>query len=290
FISLLACSPAAQDQSEATKSAMPEKEAVVQPEETSVDTDQASESAPELAVFDQTQTNTAAMKSISSGVGQKIEMTAALLGSLCTNKYGCIEEVIRPLGWSNDGKFAYLIEGAYEAVNNYKLQLFIQDMETDKIVAEQSWEASKQAGWTEEQDVDFQKVWATERSNFVGLIAEHQIQEGLGVELLSLPYSFKGRRYQFKNGDVKIQSDYTGSEIVSKHELVTIADGLGKKRIANVKFGKYDLVQATHVLGIFKSPFEDRVAVLDAAEYRGYEGPPNVLKFKLVGCLLEEGF
>lgn len=290
FILLAACSSGTQEKSTTESDAMPEKEAVVQQVETSVETNQDSELATVPSNTDQTPTDAAAMKSTSAGIGQKVEMTAEILGPLCSHKYGCIEDAIRPVGWSNDGKFAYLIEEAFEAVNNYKLRLFIQDMETDEILAEKSWEASEQAGWTEEQDFDFNEVWAKERATFVGLIAEHKIQEGLGTKLLPLPYQLEGRSYQVENRDILSRSDYTGNDIVSKHELIAVATGLGQKRIANQTFGKYDLVQATHVLGVFKSPFEDRIAVLDAAEYRGYEGPPNVLKFKMVGCQLKGGF
>jgi hypothetical protein len=231
-----------------------------------------------------------ASRKLTNPINQKVEIVPEMLGLLCQNKYGCLEEVIYPIGWSEDGKFAYLIEGAYEAVNNYSLQLFIQDMKTDKIIAEKLWKASDQPGWSESKDYDFGMAWKSQSSVFSKLLEENQIRSGDGIRFYPLPYQFDGQRYQFKNGDKMVPSDYTGDEVVGEHELLAIAPGLGQKSLGKQTFGKYDMVQQTHALGLFKSPFEDRVAVLDGAEYRGYEGPPNVLRFKLMGCKLKDGF
>lgn len=225
-----------------------------------------------------------------SPIDQRVEMTKAVLGPLCQNQYGCLEEEIYPLGWSEEGKFAYLLAYPSEAVENYRLTLFIQDMLTDKIVEQREWEANKQPGNKGEQEYDFSFVWENQRNVFRKVMEEHAIQEGTGNQFYRLPYKAGNYSYAFASNNTKVVSDYTGGEIIRQHQLLAKAGNLGQKRILRQDFGKYDLVLNTHALGLFKSPFEDRVAVVDAAEKRGYEGPPNVLKIMVVGCELEQGF
>ena len=41
------------------------------------------------------------------------------------------------------------------------------------------------------------------------------------------------------------------------------------------------------LVSYLKSPFDDRLAAFYVTEYRGYEGPPNVINFELIGCLIQ---
>jgi hypothetical protein len=44
------------------------------------------------------------------------------------------------------------------------------------------------------------------------------------------------------------------------------------------------------VVGVLKSPFENRVALVMIEVMRGYEGPPNSGDVRIVGADLDRGF
>ena len=225
--------------------------------------------------------------------GEWVPFNTAMLGDLCSNKYGCLQDKLYPLGWSEDGRFAYLIERANEAVTNFTLRFLIQDMNTDQLVAEKNFKASEQEGYTEDNDRwTVTSVWEANRPAYQQLLDEHGIHLGTGTQFHPLPYQEGNTTYRFTSANEKVMNDYSGKEVVSKHRLVAQASvqGKGQKNILTHTFGKYDLALATRALGVFKSPYENRVAVVDAWEKRGFEGPPNVLNLLLVGCTLEGGF
>jgi hypothetical protein len=222
---------------------------------------------------------------------QKVEFTSAMLKPLCTNKYGCLKATIYPLGWSADGKFAYLIEEANEAVVNLTLHFIIQDMETDKQLIKNTFKASEQAGYREEKGLyTVKSVWAMQEEQYNRWITDHQISAGNGTVFYPLTEAKADWPYRFSSSNKMMHSDMFDLDFVSEHQLQATQQGVGKKTIFQHTFSKYDLALATQAIGYFHSPFEERIAVVDAFERRGYEGPPNVLKMMVVGCTLGEGF
>ncbi|MEM1216866.1 MAG: hypothetical protein AAGJ82_14325 [Bacteroidota bacterium] len=221
----------------------------------------------------------------------KVEFGSAQLGRLCTNKFGCVQSTLYPLGWSEDGKFAYLIKKANEAVEDLHLILTIQDMESDEVLASETFKASDLPNFREEKDLyTVVKSWEYFWPTFAEQLTAHDIREGTAGKLLPLPYRTNGEIYDFQANNQEKTNDLFAVDVVDRHELIAICTDVGQKRILNHQFGKYDLALRTQALGLFRSPFEARVAVVDGWEKRGYEGPPNVLAFQLVGCKLGEGF
>lgn len=220
---------------------------------------------------------------------QMVEFTPEMLNGLCTSKYSCLEEVIYPLGWSEDGKFAYLIEEANEAVYNYTLHFIIQDTETDKQLVKETFKASEQPKYEpDDTAIDLESVWSSRKDRYNELLTEHKILVGNGTQFYGMPWVKSQRPYRFKGINKMAHSDLFDLDFVSEHRLEASEQGVGKKIILTHNFGKYDLALATEALGYFQSPFEDRIAVVDAFEKRGYEGPPNVLKLMVVGCDLTQ--
>ncbi len=222
---------------------------------------------------------------------QMIQFTDEGLNGLCGHKYGCVEQQITPLGWSPDGKFAYFLEEANEAVQNTTIHFVIQDLATDEIVEQQTFKASEQAGYSEETDnYTVLTVWKQQEASYREMLERHNVKLGQGTTLLllgdlaeSIPFTFSSRDKMRKNELFAIKE-------VDQHWLVAANEKGGEKRIAQQYMGKYDLVLKTKPLGGFVSPFEERVAVLEGLEKRGYEGPPNVLRLQIVGCDLSKGF
>lgn len=210
--------------------------------------------------------------------------------SICNTKYGCLHQALIPIGWSEDGKFAYLLEHANEAVDNLQLDFIIQDMETDELVVKESWKAEDQPDYKEEGQYTTSMVWEQEWDHYQEVLDYHAIEQGKGTALYELPYVYRGGVCSFTKENTMTISDYTGNEVIKAHKLYAVRTDGASKRIRSATYNKYELMLQTTVLGVFRSPYEARIAVLEGEEQRGYEGPPNVLRLQLVGCHLEEGY
>lgn len=222
---------------------------------------------------------------------QRVEFTSEMLNGLCTSKYSCLEETIYPIGWSADGKFAYLLEEANEAVVNYTLHLIVQDTKTDKQLLKDTYKASEQPNSkSEDTSIDFSIVWEENKDKYNELLLEHKISGGNGTQFYGIPWVTSQRPYRLKALNKMTHNDLFDVDVVAEHRLEISEQGVGKKVILSHTFGKYDMALATQALGYFESPFENRIAVINAYEKRGYEGPPNVLKLMIVGCDLSQGF
>jgi hypothetical protein len=57
---------------------------------------------------------------------------------------------------------------------------------------------------------------------------------------------------------------------------------IGKKGFGNIYADHKPL--SNRIAGYLKSPFENRIAALYVTEYRGWEGPPNVMEFELTAA------
>ena len=221
---------------------------------------------------------------------QLVSLNGDHLAGLCDNQYGCLQETLYPLGWSPDGKFAYLLEEANEAVQNTTIHLRIQDMDSDEILEEHTFKASEQPGWTEDTDnYSVMGIWRSQETLYDSLLQIHQIRLGVGTQFYPLVIMKQRYAVNFTAQDKLRQNVLFDIQEVDQHWLVA-RKGERRKTICKQTMGKYDLVIASQPLGGFHSPFEERLAVVDGLEKRGYEGPPNVLRLQLVGCDLEAGF
>ena len=61
----------------------------------------------------------------------------------------------------------------------------------------------------------------------------------------------------------------------------------GRKSIARYKTG---ICEGTEIIGYFKNPYESRIAVLVSKWSPGWEGPPSIITYTIIGCHLEKGF
>lgn len=222
---------------------------------------------------------------------QLVQFADGELNGLCGNKYGCEEQRITPLGWSRDGKFAYFLEEANEAVQNTTIHFIVQDLSTDERVEQQTFKASEQAGYSEETDnYTVLSIWKRQEEAYRELIEKHKVQLGQGTDFLLLPALTDSISCSFFSRDKMRKNELFAIKEVAQHWLM-VEDGKGaEKRIALQHMGQYDLILKTKPLGGFLSPFEQKVAIVDGLEKRGYEGPPNVLRLQVVGCDLTQGF
>jgi hypothetical protein len=192
-----------------------------------------------------------------------------------------------PIGWSRDGKFAYLVEPPDEACGCYFAEIVIVNLKTDKVLWQERWDSSDLAK-PEEDNLD--ALWKRKGKAYSARLNQHRIQPIGNAQLLHPNIAFDGDTLTPKL-DIKIETD--GVYEVDGTVTLTLASAKhGSKVIRRDVYKKTDTngFRNAEITGSLKSPFESRVAVIVVEEMRGWEGPPNTTSIKVSGATLTTGF
>ena len=201
-------------------------------------------------------------------------------------------EAFYPIGWSRDGKFAYYTEPVDEECGCYYAELIIQDLRTDKVLWK--FENKPQERMDEKGSIipdDMDKLWARNRTLFTEKLREHGIEQVARFRLLPLTFRSAGRSYTARLTVLK-GDDSDGLNRARKMSLNLSSPSLGRKSLfTETHTGDlYGAPLDAGLAGVFKSPFEDRAAVLMLKVQRGWEGPPHTVTVHIAGADLNTGF
>lgn len=201
------------------------------------------------------------------------------------NQLHHIEEGFYPIGWSKDGKFAYLLEPPDEACGCYFANLIVQDMRTDKILWNNSYVGSEGA------DENIKSHWRKNQKSFSRKLAQYKIVPNKNFKLLDSSLAVGKDSVKIDlNSTVELADDLYSStgnivlKLISKQKGSKIVyqktyKGEGSDGIIEIKKG-----------GVLLSPFESRAAVILIEIKRGWEGPPHTANVRIVGADLIGGF
>ena len=195
-----------------------------------------------------------------------------------------LRETFYPIGWSKNGAFAYYVEPADEACGCYFAQLVIQDMRTDKVLWERSYNSENGGADT------LKKYWAKSRKEFSRKLAQYGIraQKKFALQSSAFNYQKDVLTPELKNNtnteDEFAVSGNIGVQLISKQK--------GRKTIYERKFDpkKYEGFLDAEIAGSLLSPFETRAAIIMVETYRGWEGLPHITQIRIVGATLTTGF
>lgn len=203
-----------------------------------------------------------------------------------------IPETFFPVGWSKDGKFAYYYEPVDDACGCYFAHLVIQDMRTDKVLWEfkynQDDDRDPNTGDMKGEG-DIRKLWQKNQKLFSDKLREHAIIAGTSV-LLGKTFS-AGRSFTAKAVKTMGKDEYY-DQLVKKLAFVLTSKGIGTKTLYIADYSKeeYSGMLDAGVVGVIKSPYENRIAVIGMEVNRGWEGPPHTGDVRIVGADLISGF
>jgi len=188
-----------------------------------------------------------------------------------------------PIGWSADGKFAYISEPADEATGFYFFRLIIQDVQTDKVLEEKKYD-------DEEGTETFQTTWEKKKDEITALLKKYGIKQ-TAFEMKPTDFTALGNGYSAKmSNTTQLDKDYQIDMIYSTKVVVSSPE-LGSKTIYNYTEKEYSLILTAALAGSIQNPDNQaETLIIHFAEQRGYEGPPNVIHFYLSGCNLNSGF
>lgn len=198
-----------------------------------------------------------------------------------------------PIGWSRDGKFAYYSEPVDEECGCYFAELAIVDLRSDKIL----WEfRNKPQERIDDKGIpiadDMRKLWARNEKTFTEKLQEHGIVQTTRFALLPATFSSTGKNYTARVSRLRGE-DSDGLDRLRKFSLDLSSPTLGKKSLFSAEYKGDEMYVSpldAGVAGVFKSPFENRAAVVMIKVQRGWEGPPHTVGVQIAGADLVKGF
>ena len=170
-----------------------------------------------------------------------------------------------PIGWSTDGKLAYIEEPADEAVGAYFFQFHILDLNTGKDVF----------SWKPEEDPiegSISQMFQDNKELFEGKLKENGI----------IPQEFKLEEANVKMEKMMAESFFLGIDVVKR---VKITGGTPENPTViyeNLNDDEYNGNLDQSIAGVLKCPYNNLEAVMVKSIQRGYEGPPHVYSFYFV--------
>lgn len=197
-----------------------------------------------------------------------------------------LREKFYPIGWSKDGKFAYLTEPADEACGCYFAEIFIVDLRTDKVL----W-SERYTSEGETKPDDLKDYWRKNQKRFSNKLNQYKIIQSKTFAILT--ESFTSKTDSFKVdlfSDVKLSDDAYSSD--GKVEIKLISSQKGAKTLYQQVYQgeNYKGIMGAEIGTILRSPFEDRIAVVLSQTQRGWEGPPHITRISIIGADLNKGF
>jgi len=204
-----------------------------------------------------------------------------------------LNDSLYPIGWSPDGKFAYLVEPVDDACGCYFAELHIVDLRTDRSIWEYKNDPEKRVAKDGSYlPDDLKRFWKRNQALFSKKLSSYLIQPLSKFALLSGDFASGGQKYALDLSTRKSPNEDFAIDMVSDATLRLKSPGLGKKTIytADKKdLGTYPPLDMA-VAGVLRSPFENRIAVVLLNVQRGWEGPPHTTEVKIVGADLKSGF
>ena len=200
-----------------------------------------------------------------------------------------IIERFYPIGWSRDGRFAYLVEPGGEDCDCYLARLVVQDMRTDKILWEHKHEGEQaETGGPKDTLASF---WRKNQELFSKKLSEYGIEAGKSFALLGPQIDFRGDSLT-PQLSIKTDKDSLGPGQISSVRLQLDSKRRGKKVVYEEHYSNesYGSLIGAKVFGYLKSPFEPLVALIMIEVHWGWEGPPHTTATRVIGSSLLNGF
>lgn len=193
-----------------------------------------------------------------------------------------LRDIFVPVGFSPDGHFAWYTEHADEAVGGYLWSFTIVDLETDKVLGEVHWQHEEIETVNTRAD-----VLATHGDAMRALMKTHGIL-GTPSARVPLPATVSGHAFDVRYDRTRPSGDNDGY-VESSATVHLLRDGHAK-RLGVVQW--VDMAGCCDVQPpiLVTSPYEERGALIVPAWQRGWEGPPHVLQFSVLGAHLETRF
>jgi len=189
-----------------------------------------------------------------------------------------------PLGYSNNGKIAYIKEYDTDPADMVKIETFIQDLVTDKILWKDEYRVEDNIS-----NIDIKSFWKERASRIHAKLKEYGIKPFENAYFKPNFYNYKNNYYSLGSKSKSSFRKDWGMKFLDSSTITLGTKTLGVKTI-NRKTYKNEHILARKAIGFIPLGNSERVAVVVANVHRGWEGPPHNLSYDIVGANFRVGF
>ncbi len=187
-----------------------------------------------------------------------------------------------PIGWSENGNFAYITEPADENSGLYLFEIHIIDIVNNKSIW--TWKPE------ESEEGNLEQVWNDNYELFAQRLKEYGIVQINQAKLESNKISYKSNDYEIIM-DTKIETDKDfGIDMMKGIKITMKSPQLGSKDFFEQRIDSRDYILSAYIPGLLIGPNNDRAIVICQKERVGADGPPNMVFFEIIGTNLITGF
>lgn len=199
--------------------------------------------------------------------------------------------VFSPLGWSKDGKMAYLEKYEFPRKGGTVIGFYIVDAVTDEIIYTKKYDSFKIDGNLSDVDL-INYVTKTELPYIESVLNTYNIITQEDFSLLTFPVKLGELEYKM-NVDTAFRASgvFPGMEVLSRLEINVIRSDGKRKTVLYESYSSRtgDELSDVIVLGIMKSPYEERMIILYTFDYY-YPDWGATLYTRITGSHLTTGF
>ncbi len=189
-----------------------------------------------------------------------------------------------PLGYSDDGKIAYIKEYDTDPADLVQIETFIQDLVNDKIIWKDEYRVEENLS-----NIDMKSFWKERATKIQAKLKEYGIKPFENAVFKPNSYIYKNNQYSlWSKSKSSFRKDW-GMKFLESSTITLGTKNLGEK-IIDSKTYKDEQILARKAIGFIPLGNSDRVAVVVANVQRGWEGPPHNLSYDIVGASLRVGF
>lgn len=211
---------------------------------------------------------------------------------------------IYPIGWSDDGKFAYIQHRHWDESNNHSYRLIIQSMVTDNII----WENDYFNVFRLIEDANYEQYEKLQKIYFDVLTPEFYYQYKKDeIDAALKKYNIIQIEPSFIQGfpitttssviDIhlnelakeELREDMKGLNFFRSYTYNIEVSNNNENKIIHSNHLEREEVIGSQIVGYLKSPFEDRIAVI-VAYFHWDRHLTHYVRFEVVGCDISYGF
>ncbi|MEO1481454.1 MAG: hypothetical protein AAFU77_05060 [Myxococcota bacterium] len=185
-----------------------------------------------------------------------------------------LDQTLYPLGFSESGDFAFVRFSYSDAAAHWQGVVVIQSLVTDRKKVQVDWTV----GDLEGGDRAWLRWTSRHGQELESLLSRYKIDRSRPCALAAFPLSVDG-------------NDWTAA--VAKGRVIVRSSVRGRKSIGTIPRHNVPNIPETYghrVAGYYKSPFEERIAVIVTGWAPGWEGPPDTGMLWVFGSSLDSGF
>lgn len=195
-----------------------------------------------------------------------------------TDQY--IAETFYPIGWSPNGKLAYIVEPDAGETGFYLFRFAVLDTESNSVVDEWEITVDDEVEYTEQ---NLQTTWEENYSKFKNLLLENEIRPK-EMELQPLQFTYNKNDYTVRIETQTSGPNEEGFSVVEEYSIVVEGGEAGSKTMEQTVPDNMTNAIDVKAFGVLLNPFNDMAAIVYGVERLGFGGPPSTLHLHIQGA------